>query len=262
MMYYYYYRSIPSQKTTLNNRERRPDRQVYIPRALRKCSELGFNQETSLEKRPEYLKSSMANDTNNTLGEKKIHSEKNGFGDQWRSKLTCDDGDLRELQRASEEINRSNRRIMKQSFNSDILIISDEQQLSEDTVTNIKTNTSPGDQTVTKQNVNADDWETIYDDNGDCIDPSILKDLTEVVGKVSIAHPTELYKFQHEEIRKTTLLADDHFGHVLEVYDFPAEFQTQDLLAVFTEFKTFGFEIKWVDNTHALAVFSSVNVGK
>ena len=46
-------------------------------------------------------------------------------------------------------------------------------------------------------------------------------------------------------------------AHVLEVYDFPASFTTRDLSVVFQEFEGRGFDVRWVDDTHALAVFSS-----
>lgn len=47
------------------------------------------------------------------------------------------------------------------------------------------------------------------------------------------------------------------FRHVIEIYDFPAMFKTDDLLDAFTDYSDGGIKIKWVDNTHALGVFSS-----
>ncbi|XP_044037257.1 R3H and coiled-coil domain-containing protein 1 [Siniperca chuatsi] len=47
------------------------------------------------------------------------------------------------------------------------------------------------------------------------------------------------------------------FRHVIEIYDFPSIFRTDDLLDAFTEYSDGGMKIKWVDNTHALGVFSS-----
>ncbi|XP_045931919.1 R3H and coiled-coil domain-containing protein 1 [Micropterus dolomieu] len=49
----------------------------------------------------------------------------------------------------------------------------------------------------------------------------------------------------------------DDFRHVIEIYDFPAIFRTEDLLDAFTEYSDGGMKIKWIDNTHALGVFSS-----
>ncbi|XP_070815387.1 R3H and coiled-coil domain-containing protein 1 [Chaetodon trifascialis] len=52
-------------------------------------------------------------------------------------------------------------------------------------------------------------------------------------------------------------ISPDEFRHVIEIYDFPALFKTDDLLDAFTEYSDGGMKIKWVDNTHALGVFSS-----
>lgn len=49
----------------------------------------------------------------------------------------------------------------------------------------------------------------------------------------------------------------DEFRHVIEIYDFPALFKTDDLLDAFIEYSDGGMKIKWIDNTHALGVFSS-----
>ncbi|KAM9362225.1 R3H and coiled-coil domain-containing protein 1 [Symphorus nematophorus] len=49
----------------------------------------------------------------------------------------------------------------------------------------------------------------------------------------------------------------DEFGHVIEIYDFPPMFKTEDLMDAFAEYSDGGMKIKWIDNTHALGVFSS-----
>lgn len=48
----------------------------------------------------------------------------------------------------------------------------------------------------------------------------------------------------------------EDFSHVIEIYDFPPLFKTDDLLDAFTEYSEGGMKIKWVDNTHALGIFS------
>uniref|UniRef100_UPI0039819F48 R3H domain and coiled-coil containing 1 L homeolog n=1 Tax=Xenopus laevis TaxID=8355 RepID=UPI0039819F48 len=51
----------------------------------------------------------------------------------------------------------------------------------------------------------------------------------------------------------------DHgrFGHVIEVYGFSRELRTEDLLKPFTEYRDRGFQLQWVDQMHALGIFSS-----
>uniref|UniRef100_A0A3Q3C0J0 R3H domain and coiled-coil containing 1-like n=1 Tax=Haplochromis burtoni TaxID=8153 RepID=A0A3Q3C0J0_HAPBU len=51
-------------------------------------------------------------------------------------------------------------------------------------------------------------------------------------------------------------LTEDELSHIVEIYDFPTEFKTEDLLKLFQCYKR-GFDIKWIDDTHALGLFSS-----
>ncbi|KAK6639237.1 hypothetical protein RUM43_007507 [Polyplax serrata] len=98
------------------------------------------------------------------------------------------------------------------------------------------------------------DWESMFDDTGECLDPSLLEQLTTAVGDVTIERPKSAY---NDFKMKSLDLTAEEFPHVIEIYNFPPEFQLQDLMTVFSRFKNSGFEIKWVDDTHALGVFSS-----
>uniref|UniRef100_A0A4W5NUS4 R3H domain and coiled-coil containing 1 n=1 Tax=Hucho hucho TaxID=62062 RepID=A0A4W5NUS4_9TELE len=49
----------------------------------------------------------------------------------------------------------------------------------------------------------------------------------------------------------------DEFAHVIEIHDFPDMFKKDDLLDAFADYSDGGMKIKWMDNTHALGVFSS-----
>lgn len=98
-----------------------------------------------------------------------------------------------------------------------------------------------------------DDWDKMFDDDGECLDPSAMDELTKTVGKVKIEKATIDYlDFKPKEQDY------DDMNHVIEIYDFPTDFKTEDLLSIFSQFKSKGFDIKWVDDTHALGVFSSV----
>lgn len=39
-----------------------------------------------------------------------------------------------------------------------------------------------------------DDWDSMFDDNGECVDPKILSELTASVGRVKIETPKTDYK--------------------------------------------------------------------
>ncbi|XP_056005161.1 uncharacterized protein LOC125659708 isoform X2 [Ostrea edulis] len=96
-----------------------------------------------------------------------------------------------------------------------------------------------------------DSWDKMFDDDGECLDSNSIDELTKTVGKVKIEKATINYlDFSPKEPDF------DEMNHVIEIYDFPAEFKTGDLLSIFSQFNK-GFDIKWVDDTHALGVFSS-----
>ncbi|NWW52423.1 R3HC1 protein, partial [Pedionomus torquatus] len=52
-------------------------------------------------------------------------------------------------------------------------------------------------------------------------------------------------------------LSEGDFGHVTEIYDFSPSLKTENLLEAFADFHESGFKIHWVDDTHALGIFSS-----
>ncbi|EDW73573.1 uncharacterized protein Dwil_GK16578 [Drosophila willistoni] len=174
------------------------------------------------------------------------------------------DNDVQELQRASKEINRSNRRIMKQTFISDVLEIPDKieikpkaQKVAAALPQPQQQPPPPADSTTEDDEEDEDDWENMFDESGDCLDPKILQELTDSVGKCKIELPKMDYTVYHI---KQSLLNEEEFPHVLEVSNFPVEFKTPDLLMLFSQYKGTGFDIKWVDDTHALAVFSSSRI--
>ncbi|XP_018527042.1 R3H and coiled-coil domain-containing protein 1, partial [Lates calcarifer] len=77
------------------------------------------------------------------------------------------------------------------------------------------------------------------------------------------AHLKEAVSFSIEHVNndysiyENVFINPDEFRHVIEIYDFPSMFKTDDLLDAFTEYSDGGMKIKWVDNTHALGIFSS-----
>lgn len=47
------------------------------------------------------------------------------------------------------------------------------------------------------------------------------------------------------------------FGHIIEVYGFSSQLSAEDLMEPFKEYRVRGFRLQWVDQTHALGIFSS-----
>lgn len=107
---------------------------------------------------------------------------------------------------------------------------------------------------VTTVSINRDecDWESMFTDDGECLVPGLIEELTRNVGRVKVATAESDYRsYQTSDERSTD-------GEcIIEIYDFPAEFKTHDLLTVFAAYRNRSFHIKWVDDTHALGIFSS-----
>ncbi|XP_074100447.1 uncharacterized protein LOC141528339 isoform X1 [Cotesia typhae] len=118
-----------------------------------------------------------------------------------------------------------------------------------------RTKSKPASPPLPPVKINRDecDWDSLFDDNGECLDPTLIEELTEAVGEVTIEQPKSDYKAFSRPVE----ISNDEFGHVVEIYNFPSDFKTSDLATVFSPFKNGGFELKWVDDTHCLGVFSS-----
>ncbi|XP_034937756.1 coiled-coil domain-containing protein R3HCC1L isoform X2 [Chelonus insularis] len=177
--------------------------------------------------------------------------------------------ELKDQNSANEKL----KKIVVKKNKSDVLIISTDDNVSEkpkveDDASTVPT--KPPDKKVKKMTrtkskpalppsppikINRDecDWDSLFDDNGECLDPTLIEELTAAVGEVAIEHPKNDYK----AYTKTVEVSNDELSHVIEIYNFPADFKTSDLVAAFSPFKSGGFELKWVDDTHCLGVFSS-----
>lgn len=108
---------------------------------------------------------------------------------------------------------------------------------------------------VEESTATEESWESMFNDDGDCLDPRLLQELSgNMKNTKSIQEPR--FDYYNSEVPDIDL-SDCEFPHVIEIYDFPQEFRTEDLLRVFCSYQKKGFDIKWVDDTHALGVFSS-----
>ncbi|KAM6266281.1 coiled-coil domain-containing protein R3HCC1L isoform 1-T3 [Porphyrio hochstetteri] len=98
-------------------------------------------------------------------------------------------------------------------------------------------------------------WDALFNDDGDCLDPRLLEELS---GGEKCRESRQSPHFDYYGAEPAALdLSDAELPHVIEIYDFPSDFRTEDLLRVFCSYQKKGFDIKWVDDTHALGIFSS-----
>lgn len=77
------------------------------------------------------------------------------------------------------------------------------------------------------------------------------------MGKVQVKCAQEDYR-SHQTVEERS----GNGECVIEVYGFSSDLKTVDLMNQFAAFRKNHFEIVWVDDTHALAVFESPNLGK
>ncbi|XP_069316096.1 coiled-coil domain-containing protein R3HCC1L isoform X3 [Eulemur rufifrons] len=106
-----------------------------------------------------------------------------------------------------------------------------------------------------EESTTEESWESLFNDDGDCLDPRLLQELSgNIKNRENIQEPR--FDYYNHDVPDIDL-SDCEFPHVIEIYDFPQEFRTEDLLRVFCSYQKKGFDIKWVDDTHALGVFSS-----
>lgn len=110
-----------------------------------------------------------------------------------------------------------------------------------------QTVSSLADMTLEEDEKDKEDTCTDTDD----VTEEIKEHLKETV-TFSIQHVHNDYS-----IYENVCTSPDKFPHVIEIYNFPAFYKTDDLLDAFTEYSDGGLKIEWVDNTHALGVFSS-----
>ncbi|XP_025160003.1 uncharacterized protein LOC105183259 isoform X2 [Harpegnathos saltator] len=240
----------------------------------RKLSEVPKEDVPILPEQMETVATNSLNESNNTNPSLLESSDKIEVNDQ---QLETSQSTVTECQPTAERLSSNNttsdqneRLVRRNVVMSDVLIISD---IVEDKPKNTeqvpailtspekkvkkierpKSKPAPPPSPPLKINRDECDWDSLFDDNGDCLDPTLIEELTSAVGEVMVEQPKNDYKAYTKQVQ----VSSDEFAHVVEIYNFPSEFKTSDLAAVFSPFRNGGFELKWVDDTHCLGVFSS-----
>ncbi|NXN85385.1 R3HCL protein, partial [Bombycilla garrulus] len=116
--------------------------------------------------------------------------------------------------------------------------------------------TSANAETLSQTSPGAEEsWDVLFNDDGDCLDPRLLEELS---GGEKHRESQQSPRFNYYGAEPAVPdISDDELPHVIEIYDFPSDFRTEDLMRVFCSYQKKGFDIKWVDDTHALGIFSS-----
>lgn len=104
-------------------------------------------------------------------------------------------------------------------------------------------------------------WDTLYDESGDCKNEKLIKELNKIIeNKISIEveslEPINYLKWCPKDVE----IEDSALPHVIEIFDFPAQFKNEDIIdSLRICIGHTNFDLKWVDDTHCLGVFSTSN---
>lgn len=111
-------------------------------------------------------------------------------------------------------------------------------------------------QNGTKQKKSECDWFEMYDDLGQSLEMKSSKP----TAKVETTESTKLIDYSKWEPQVESL-DEEEYGHILEIYEFPVEFKNENIFSAIKTIKgNIEFDLKWVDDTHCLGVFSSSSV--
>ncbi|KAL0984623.1 hypothetical protein UPYG_G00144280 [Umbra pygmaea] len=118
-----------------------------------------------------------------------------------------------------------------------------------------------GTETGPQEDEEEESWDALFNDEGECLDPHVLEELAINEGRKK--RPVQEARFDYYSLGRDsqeegdTELREDELSHIVEIYDFPAEFKTEDLVKSFQAYQVRGFDIQWIDDTHVLGLFNS-----
>lgn len=98
----------------------------------------------------------------------------------------------KELKKVSQDINRSDRCLMKQTFKSDLEEIGTKDGSQSRNGFNQKVTSTKAD--IQKYSSEEDDWESLFTESGDCLDPKMMDELIAQVDRVKIIKPNTDYE--------------------------------------------------------------------
>ncbi|KAF7268472.1 hypothetical protein GWI33_018361 [Rhynchophorus ferrugineus] len=128
------------------------------------------------------------------------------------------------MRKAKQNINRKTRPIIKYVENDDTLKIG--------------------------KNDNVNNWEDLFGENGELEDDIFTEIVQKVGSNVTIVKAEEDYTaYASKQI--------EELEHMVELYDFPSTFETNDLISAFSQLNSDSMYVKWVDDTHAILVLGS-----
>ncbi|MCI4393988.1 hypothetical protein PGIGA_G00163580 [Pangasianodon gigas] len=251
-------------KPSAPSRTKKPDMAIYVPKGRQ-----GENQPQSREKpqsggdkkpkgRPRYTDKARRYNSKNKKdksgGDKKEAGDE-GFingEDEPSAKEGGQEKDETRVEKEDESTEDAGQRVSSEDVNT-----------TTHTTGELKTaetepNPKEEDEKEDEEEEEGDNWDSLFTDDGECLNPHLLEEISQKAGhnKASIQEQRfDCYNWTPED--DEVELREDELSHIVEIYDFPSEFKTEDLIRAFCSYQQKGFDIKWIDDTHALGLFSS-----
>ncbi|GJQ67965.1 putative R3H domain and coiled-coil containing [Trypoxylus dichotomus] len=232
-----------SSQTNMNISDMEVNESDMNPNGSDVCQEIQSVKPSNSEESKE------SNSTNNDEQSLVIMLDNLKMGDNNEKNV---DNDKEEMERAIVNINRKTRPLIKHVNvgNKDVLRIAiDDKDLKEKTKpkSNVKGAISH------KQVSN---WEDLFNE-----DDEINGGNKEQIKGNKVSEDSKEESSDEEELPKKNAGPND-LDHVIELYDFPSSFRTQDLMQLYSDVNNELMYIKWCDETHALLVLSTPNQAK
>ncbi|XP_043932851.1 coiled-coil domain-containing protein R3HCC1L [Protopterus annectens] len=103
---------------------------------------------------------------------------------------------------------------------------------------------------LSQEGIADDSWDSLFTEDGDCLAPVQEPAENEMNSR---RRGFDFCSHQSKESDGD----ESELSHVIEIFSFPANFRTEDLLQTFSSYLKKGFDVRWVDDTHALGIFAS-----
>ncbi|KAK2815835.1 hypothetical protein Q5P01_026302 [Channa striata] len=229
--------------STSSAQSKRPSQALYVPKQRQHAAKDKTHAQAEVKPRPR------PRYTDNARKNAKNKKDKAGAA---QTKAAVEGGDLGEIQNGSSKPDVKEERLQDVVVNGQL----DSTNVHPEDTTRLEA-TSPQEEEQEEES-----WDTLFNDDGDCLDPHVLEELAIREGrkKESIQEPRfDYYNMDRcdDGSEDDIDLREDELSHIVEIYDFPTDFKTEDLLKLFQCYQQRGFDIKWIDDTHALGLFSS-----
>ncbi|KAF4118253.1 coiled-coil domain-containing protein R3HCC1L isoform X2 [Onychostoma macrolepis] len=234
-------------KTDAPARTKKPAMEIYVPkkRQAEKMEKPQAGGDKKTRPRPRYTDKARKNKKDKAKATETPNGEEK-----------TDDGG-REEEGDEENLNMHTEK--EEESRDDTDNVSRTMNTPEDTGSALEHDGVPKEEEEEEEEDEGENWDSLFNDDGDCLDPHLMEEMSLKEGrkKPSAQEPRfDCYNWT-PEMEEEVELRDDELSHIVEIYDFPSDFKMEDLIRSFSSFQQKGFDIKWIDDTHALGLFSS-----